>query len=573
MKYAYWGFGTVVAGLIGIIFIIMFQSITTNNETEYYVLKEAMEASMLESVDIACYRDANAEGCGEVIKISEQKFVENFTRRFTENISGDASSYELEFYDIIESPPKASVIVKGKTQSYSIMINEQDDDGSFDIINNLSGIIEYDPDYTENEGTIKVIKNESETDLTLRLETQDESLKIYSPNEESDESKCISDPASCEMDPSAAKEFDSRIEGELEAITEELKEYIKSEGLQAIIKDSDSSNLPSLETKKLTQENNSNGPKSITLNKTTKYLMYQNSFQLTTKLKNISSNITWTSSNSNIAKVDNNGKVTATGGGIATITATADGISVSCKVIAIRNTFSKQNAPWRSTATIYYDGNKTITYYFRRQNYDYACSSEVINKNQICTDGFRTWYGNHGCATISTTAVVNAYQGKNKNNGISTAKMRMVYEKNEYNWKTKLKNGKDAYCNQEGNLDQLTRDRIAAVLNNQFNLSATAYTIASTSGNETHIERITTALAEGRPVIFFVNAAQAGTDEFTKGTHTLTMVGFVNDKGHVMILDSSHNGINKYTVEQMVNKYIARGDGKYRGYIVLNNKK
>jgi len=189
----------------------------------------------------------------------------------------------------------------------------------------------------------------------------------------------------------------------------------------------------------------------------------------------------------------------------------------------------------------------------------------------LCTSGFKTWYAGHGCGTISTTAVVNAYLGNTKDNLISPAKMRMVYEKNEYNWTSKYKN--DPYCNNSGNLNQLTRPRVAAVLNNQFNLSATAYTIASKTGNEAHIERITNALAEGRPVIIFVNAKQAGTTKFTKQNHTLTMVGFADDKGHVLVLDSSHNGFKEDTVKKMVNQYIGRGTGKYRGYIVLNKKK
>jgi hypothetical protein len=56
MKYSFMGLGLIMCGLFGLIFIVMFQSITVNNESEYYVLKEAMEASMLESVDFACYR-------------------------------------------------------------------------------------------------------------------------------------------------------------------------------------------------------------------------------------------------------------------------------------------------------------------------------------------------------------------------------------------------------------------------------------------------------------------------------------------------------------------------------------
>ena len=165
MKYAYWGFGMVMAGLIGIVFLVMFQSITINNETEYYVLKEAMEASMLEAVDLTCYRYKNKDNtCGEVVKISEQKFVENFTRRFVENMSGDVTKYTLEFYDIIETPPKASVLVTGTTQNYTIIT---DSNKGYDLKNTLSGILEYDGKNTT--------KDENKA-------TGDNSLAIYKPN-------------------------------------------------------------------------------------------------------------------------------------------------------------------------------------------------------------------------------------------------------------------------------------------------------------------------------------------------------------------------------------------------------
>ena len=145
MKYAFWGFGLIMAGLFGLFFIVMFQEITINNEAEYYVLKEAMEASMLESVDWACYRIGASNGCKDEtdLKISEQKFVENFTRRFAKSINGSVQSYTIEFYDIMEMPPKATVVIKGKTKSFGIL-SEKDEEVTFDLTNNLSGILELD---------------------------------------------------------------------------------------------------------------------------------------------------------------------------------------------------------------------------------------------------------------------------------------------------------------------------------------------------------------------------------------------------------------------------------------------
>ena len=149
MKYAYFGFGMLLFGSIGLVLIVMMQSVTINNDSEYYNLKEAMQAAMLESVDYVCDRvDGKTvtpnknNKCGYLLKISEQKFVENFTRRFAATVAGDATSYSLEFYDIVESPPKASVAIKAKTNNYGIVSNNQ----QLTITNSLSSILELEKD-------------------------------------------------------------------------------------------------------------------------------------------------------------------------------------------------------------------------------------------------------------------------------------------------------------------------------------------------------------------------------------------------------------------------------------------
>ncbi len=151
MKYGYMGLAMIFFGLFGVVIILLFESITLDNDSEYYVLKEAMEASMLESVDLACYRsdacnkdafvqDNNGNyfysGKNGRLKISEQKFVENFTRRFSQTVSGNVNSYNINFYDIIESPPKASVVITSNNKSYKAVV------GDVDITNDLTGILE-----------------------------------------------------------------------------------------------------------------------------------------------------------------------------------------------------------------------------------------------------------------------------------------------------------------------------------------------------------------------------------------------------------------------------------------------
>ena len=132
MKWSFAIAGVVIAGLIGLAIIMLFQNITTNNEQDYYLLKEVAESAMTESVDVAYYRTT-----GE-IKISEQKFVENFIRRYAEVASFNANGYKIEFYDIMEVPPKASIRVTSKSDTYKITTDAQ----NFDIVNELNAILE-----------------------------------------------------------------------------------------------------------------------------------------------------------------------------------------------------------------------------------------------------------------------------------------------------------------------------------------------------------------------------------------------------------------------------------------------
>lgn len=162
MKVSFEGLTLILLGIAGVLIISVFESVTINNESSYYVLKEAMKASMIESIDKQYYAThrlcsddkneggqplcpSNSDGtiCSGGIKISEQKFVENFTRRFAASINGDVNKYTLEFYDIIESPPKATVMIKSNTTTYTNKDNQTMVQSSADIENTLTGILEY----------------------------------------------------------------------------------------------------------------------------------------------------------------------------------------------------------------------------------------------------------------------------------------------------------------------------------------------------------------------------------------------------------------------------------------------
>lgn len=145
MKHAFWSAGLVIFGIVGVSFVVAFENIAVNNESEYYGLKEAVEASMYESIDLDYYRmcteDTSKCPYGD-FKIIEEKFVANCTRRFFANINGTGDGYKLEFYDIMESPPKVTVVATSSTDSYDVNL-EIGKDANFDIVNNITAILEY----------------------------------------------------------------------------------------------------------------------------------------------------------------------------------------------------------------------------------------------------------------------------------------------------------------------------------------------------------------------------------------------------------------------------------------------
>ncbi len=133
MKWSFATLGLIMIGLFGFIIIIMFNDITVSNEQDYYTLKDAAEASMIESIDVAYYRLT-----GE-IKMNQEKFVENFTRRFTETSTFGQGNYDIIFNQINETPPKVSVTIVDTTDQYNAYNVEVAD---FNIVNQLSAILD-----------------------------------------------------------------------------------------------------------------------------------------------------------------------------------------------------------------------------------------------------------------------------------------------------------------------------------------------------------------------------------------------------------------------------------------------
>ena len=131
MKESYWGYWLVILGIFVIVVLMLIQNVTSTNTQDYYLVKEITEAAMVDAVDYGYYRQY-----GEV-RISKEKFIESFLRRFAESASL-STTYKIQFYDIYEVPPKLSVKVSSSSKSFNVF----GDTDSFDIVNRIDSVLE-----------------------------------------------------------------------------------------------------------------------------------------------------------------------------------------------------------------------------------------------------------------------------------------------------------------------------------------------------------------------------------------------------------------------------------------------
>lgn len=111
--------------------MMLVQNLTTTSTQDYYVIKEITEASMIDAVDYSYYRKY-----GE-IKINKEKFYESFFRRFAETTSLN-TTYTVSFYGVYEAPPKASVEIKSKSNTFTVL----GDATTVDMVERIDSILE-----------------------------------------------------------------------------------------------------------------------------------------------------------------------------------------------------------------------------------------------------------------------------------------------------------------------------------------------------------------------------------------------------------------------------------------------
>lgn len=131
MKETLWGYWLIILGIFVVVIMLLIQNVTNNNTESDYMTKQLSEAAMIDAIDYAYYREY-----GE-LKINKEKFMESFLRRFAESASL-TTTYDITFAGIYETPPKVSVEVKSRTNSYVI----NNDSSQFDMASRIDAILE-----------------------------------------------------------------------------------------------------------------------------------------------------------------------------------------------------------------------------------------------------------------------------------------------------------------------------------------------------------------------------------------------------------------------------------------------
>lgn len=132
MKESLWGWWIMVLGLIVMTAIMLVTDMTTTSEENYYMIKQISEASMFEAIDYGYFAEY-----GE-LRISSEKFMENFIRRYSEVITINKTT-TINFYNIYEVPPKITVEVSTRSTQLLTLDTKVTD---VSVNNRISAILE-----------------------------------------------------------------------------------------------------------------------------------------------------------------------------------------------------------------------------------------------------------------------------------------------------------------------------------------------------------------------------------------------------------------------------------------------
>ena len=180
LKTAMWALGLLVLSLLGVILVNLFGNITVTDQLNYTTMKNTVEASMYDALDVAHYRAGfclctnigrtagkwvfnssdeyeifdikyeDSEGKCESEKynscealygeyrINAKIFSESLIRRFAEMINNN-KNYTIVVQNVIEYPPKVSVRITSTDEEFS---PTEKNSGGYSITNQIDAILE-----------------------------------------------------------------------------------------------------------------------------------------------------------------------------------------------------------------------------------------------------------------------------------------------------------------------------------------------------------------------------------------------------------------------------------------------
>ena len=153
--------GIIFLGVVALLLLQVLNSYSTGSELDYYLVKETVDAAMIDSIDASYSRT-----CG-LYRMDKEKFVESFLYRFADSVDV-TRGYNIAFYDINEVPPKVSVKVDSLTV---LAFNAKKPDGTSEkvaanITTSYDAILE--TTYKEDESVLEGLTS-ADSDMCTKL--------------------------------------------------------------------------------------------------------------------------------------------------------------------------------------------------------------------------------------------------------------------------------------------------------------------------------------------------------------------------------------------------------------------
>ncbi|MBR1936575.1 MAG: hypothetical protein IJ842_02665 [Bacilli bacterium] len=128
--------GIILLSVVALLFVNILSNYSTGSELDYYLVKETVDAAMVDAIDYSYYKSAGLH------RIDKEKFVESFLYRFADAVD-KTRTYDVYVYDINEVPPKVSI----KIDSVTVLSAKNRDTGEREgasISTNYDAILETD---------------------------------------------------------------------------------------------------------------------------------------------------------------------------------------------------------------------------------------------------------------------------------------------------------------------------------------------------------------------------------------------------------------------------------------------